>query len=685
MESEDRRSILSSRRHSRLPSSSTSSFFGSNNLETLYPTLFLEEPEAGTADKENDSQSRIPNESFRGTNVRPHSFYSLNEVLATSSQKPAEHSEIGEASTFTTSHMGESKETPSSTARTSRRVSTRLANATFFRLHTARHSLAAVPQSSPRPRDCESGVVIEERRLMAPIDPPLPRNASMNAAHNTSTVQANPYQYSPRTPNFMHPTSTSAARRTEPSKPFKRFTPPAPLNLPLRDRTDMVDFGFHRHRERKNAFDEYAQLKKTHNSPLSEDEPQLTSNDQPVVITSPGKLAIQPQQRYTTHCLIARAAYADADVVAKRYQASLARKGPNWTTTAEADPGPRTPPGSGLRHASTPDLRNSYITDVPPTPSVPQQFRAAPVEGVDERFRFPGRVRPAPRRPSLFFQRQASKQSLANEPGAPISRIPLSTSGMAAHQGPQAHERPFENLLQPSGSQYSLQLGRPSLGLSGSSKSLSVDKPLPALPTNGAARSAFPPRNDSLQGSQLSRSNFSSVQFDNDYSIESITPRRQRNLNNDSAERHDNTTATSPAPQPTVTAPANKDEEEVKEDKSEVKDAQDLRYWAGRFSNRNDRLRNEALSSPGFQWVHNDSIRHDRVLTFLQGRCTTRAAEESLAAFVRAWKNGWSGGVQERCAAGFNVVPRHAAPVVAEEPKKKGLMGKVFGRKKSKE
>lgn len=287
-ESQDRRLIRSSQKHSDLASGSTSSFFGNNNSGVLYPNEFLENPEASTAGKENESQSMLSTDSSRGIYL-PSFFgagHESNEDIKKAFRQKTETSEINNVPSAIESHIGESKEWTPVTKRSSRSIPPPLANAPFFRLHSARHSLAAVPQSSSQiPKDRESSVVIEERRLMAPINPPVPRSTTMNAVPNTSTARASSYQSSPQTPNFMRPTSSSAARSTEPSKPFKVFKPPPPLKIPRRKTTDMVGFG--RHRERKNAFDEYALLESgTHPDFLPGNVPQVKSTDQPVAATT---------------------------------------------------------------------------------------------------------------------------------------------------------------------------------------------------------------------------------------------------------------------------------------------------------------------------------------------------------------------------------------------------------------
>lgn len=114
------------------------------------------------------------------------------------------------------------------------------------------------------------------------------------------------------------------------------------------------------------------------------------------------------------------------------------------------------------------------------------------------------------------------------------------------------------------------------------------------------------------------------------------------------------------------------------EDITLVSKTQDLRYWAGRCSAINDRFRNEGQASI-YHWGRQDAVRHDKVVEELQSKCTTMEAEESLAAFVRAWRGGWSGGMKEACRAAVEMVPKQ--PPTPE--KKLARMGKMFGKKKS--
>lgn len=117
--------------------------------------------------------------------------------------------------------------------------------------------------------------------------------------------------------------------------------------------------------------------------------------------------------------------------------------------------------------------------------------------------------------------------------------------------------------------------------------------------------------------------------------------------------------------------------ENATEDSKLVSEAQDLRYWAGRFTANNDRLRNEGLNGSIYHWARQETVRHNKVLDYLQGMCTTMEAEESLAAFVRAWRGGWSGGLTETCKTTIEVVPKQ----LPAAEKKKGVMGKMFGKK----
>lgn len=128
-----------------------------------------------------------------------------------------------------------------------------------------------------------------------------------------------------------------------------------------------------------------------------------------------------------------------------------------------------------------------------------------------------------------------------------------------------------------------------------------------------------------------------------------------------------------------TTDKSNNDGDEV--DPTLIRGAQDLRFWAGRYTAMSDRVRNDALiPSEAAMYAHNDELRQRAVLQFLGEKCGDDEARESLNTFVRAWAHGWSGGV---AGAFLGVAPEAVVPAmpVTEEKKKGGFMGKVFGRR----
>lgn len=236
---------------------------------------------------------------------------------------------------------------------------------------------------------------------------------------------------------------------------------------------------------------------------------------------------------------------------------------------------------------------------------------------------------------------------------------------------PRGSARPSRIPRRPSSTLADLSTVRSSFGHSNSSNSLPANKPLPALPT---AQPTYPTRKASLQPSSLARSHFSSALIDyDDASDETTTPLAPGNISYPSSSAHANLTAPVTG-DPFADVEEEEEDEEEDEDPTLVSQDEGLNYWAGRFSGMNDHLRNESRAM-----AQNEAARHKRAIELLQAKCTTRAAEESLARFVAASQGGWSGGPR----GGGAVVPRHAEP--APEPKKKGgLMGKMkgFGRKK---
>ena len=246
----NRRSTLDSRRQSRQASESTSSFFGNQNSSTLYPKEFLEDPESRTGGKENEKRSLRHTEST-------HELCQLSEDLSQGSPQSllgrgSLAATIEESCSTDQGHLIGGVEDFTPTAPTTpRSISNRLANATVEKLHSVRHSLAAIPQScSPKSKSYKSDALIQERRLMAPLNPPLPRSSTIGAVPNIASAFTSAHQSTSRTPSFMRPTSSSAARKSLPSKSFK--SPPPPLTLTSGAKTDMPG-GFSQHRESKRA------------------------------------------------------------------------------------------------------------------------------------------------------------------------------------------------------------------------------------------------------------------------------------------------------------------------------------------------------------------------------------------------------------------------------------------------
>ncbi|KAL8945170.1 MAG: hypothetical protein Q9211_000322 [Gyalolechia sp. 1 TL-2023] len=586
-----------------------------------------------------------------------------------------------------------SEDATPTTAKNSRGVSDRLADSTVskFKFHSVRHTLAAIPQTrSPRSKSGESGVVIEERRLMAPIDPPLPRSTVIGLVPNTSSDFTSPYEISPRTPNFMRPTSSSAARRTQISKSFK--APPPPLNLTGGSKTDDMFNSFGRHRERKRA---QAQLGDrgisygNHLGFLPAKGPQMmTTHKQNAVVGQPVLLHETEKPMQARH---------------KAAKEVTSPKVPDPTSSEEADFNQNSPRPyenmlnptlypRGLRYASSPELRAAFASEEPPLPKIPQQFivkqdrdtirqqvaaataqkeplstEQVPHHGLHEDYHAASRVRPSVVAPHRVLEQGVPGGSGPNKPTnntsggnfrnvghssngrqLPPSRLPRSTSEAVSPQQPASEHHAPPTVRQ--------------CGHASTKGSPSSAEPLPTMAVqypewyeNDVGRmnwereqarlkneSKFSPRKAQRKIVQLYRSNFSSVELGN-Y--------------------------------------VNRPPADAVEDFTLVNEAQDLLYWAGRFSANNDRLRNDALNSSVTYWARDDAARHNEVLHYLQGKCTTMDAEKSLAAFVGAWRQGWSGGVAEACRATVDVVPRQLQMPVEGGEKKKGLIGKVFGRK----
>ena len=267
----------STRRYTRQLSGSTSSFFGSNSLGRLYPREYLDRPDTDVGRKEN----RIPTEEshssqrLQADRHGPLPFPSISSEVAQSSN-------LEETTGATAKRSRRSEISASSTVKKLCRISDRLGQ-TSFRQQSVRHSIAAVPLTE----DGEPSVRIEERRLMAPINPPLPRSTTMGPLNGPS---AHFTQYSsPRTPSFMRPTSSSAARRSTISNAYK--SPPMPLTLTSGQKTRDLS-GFSMHRERKIAAHD-ATMTLGSQQVSHESTPGFLPGNGPQIMARNGRCAVQ--------------------------------------------------------------------------------------------------------------------------------------------------------------------------------------------------------------------------------------------------------------------------------------------------------------------------------------------------------------------------------------------------------
>ncbi|KAL8849666.1 MAG: hypothetical protein Q9221_005356 [Calogaya cf. arnoldii] len=135
---------------------------------------------------------------------------------------------------------------------------------------------------------------------------------------------------------------------------------------------------------------------------------------------------------------------------------------------------------------------------------------------------------------------------------------------------------------------------------------------------------------------------------------------------------------------PASTAPQVMDNGGGEIDLTVIRGAQDRRFWAGRYTATSDRIRNDLVTSPTDARYANSDEQHQRsVLQYLDAKCADEEARESLNAFVRAWKQGWTRGTAD---AFLGVAPDPVVPArlsMTEEKKKGGFMGKMFGHRKS--
>ncbi|KAL8774529.1 MAG: hypothetical protein Q9209_000902 [Squamulea sp. 1 TL-2023] len=572
-------STASTRRYSRQVSESTSSFFGDNSSGLLYPRELLDNAAVGIERKENTNRSSRPTQDVRSSErLQP----GQQQLLSSQNLGPeVTQSNSKNKTTDAAAKRNRSSEiSTQGTIKKSRRISNRLANTPFFKQHSVRHSIAAVPLTSPcKATDEELGGRIEERRLMAPIDPPLPRSTTIGRISSA------------RIPNFMRPTSSSAARRSEFSNAFR--SPPVPLAMASDQETaDMPNY--FTHRERKRA---------AHEAAMTLGSPRISHESTPGFLPGNG-----PQ-------IMAR---NRAGTVQEREADFNNRKPHDVALSPWRYPyGPRY--GSITELSAACDAKEIQ----PPVPPLPQQLIATDTwtGNGGQRRQFPHFV-------------------------AQGSRIPRSTSNIADLR----HAREVNRALgiQPSTSEYHLPITR-------------NDKLPPPIPGNSCAEHCVAPNPFPLRKASLA-----------------------------TATQASSLKAAGSAAAPSSTAPqsirgaaqANNRSDDDEVDLTLIGSAQDLRFWAGRYTAVSDRLRNDALVSPeAARYAHNDEQRQRVALQYLAEKCASPEARESLDAFVKTWAHGWTGGVAE---AFLNVAPGSIPPAaVVEEKKKSGFMGKVFGRRKS--
>lgn len=276
-------SRASTSKYSRHVSGSSSSFFESNDLRPLYPRDFLDKLDTGVERKENSR----PTENAQTDCPHPQPPSSPNFTTGVT-----EHSNFNSSTGAVAKLDGGSDISTQSTIKKSRRISDRLARTSFFKQYSARHSIAAVPLTpSTKAKAIESTVKIAERRLMAPIDPPLPRSTTMGPLNGPS---AHSRQHSsPRTPGFMRPTSSSAARRSTISNTYK--SSPTPLTLASGQRTADMS-GFLMNRERKRAAHEAATTLGSHRISY-ESTPGFLPGNGPQIMARNGLNAVQERRK----------------------------------------------------------------------------------------------------------------------------------------------------------------------------------------------------------------------------------------------------------------------------------------------------------------------------------------------------------------------------------------------------
>ncbi|KAL8738829.1 MAG: hypothetical protein Q9181_000433 [Wetmoreana brouardii] len=558
-ESQGRRSAQRPQRHSRL---STSSFFGDNSSGALYPREFLEDPEADLREKENEIESCRQNEGSQrsygllGSHQHPSSFYS------------GEHGPVlGPPIDITEAVRGPvipnrgSEESTDFTVKDHQAFPRRLPKPSCLRYHGPRHSIAArAPTSPSKFKGGEGSVRIQERRLLAPIDPPLPMSDTLGSLSNTSLVHTS-YQSSPRAPKFMRPTSSSAARRTEPAKTYK--SPPAPLHLTSGHRTEMAS-GFDDHRKRVKAADpEDVANKSDRDENLSGIHPGMLQTvggstlAKVAELRSKLKHADSVDSEYLAH-LFAEEEPEEIDQPPSRRSPANAPKVPGTSTDDVFAPKDSGLHGKGLspkgyRTASSPNLRGALPSQEspPPVPRLPQlEARAGSLTGSGRQ----GTLSPPSVVPSQTSSPMSKERSLRTR-SPPRFKLWNAKSMANLRQLPSRIPRGISktsnvgsfrtgNQLQSPAGEHQMLCRPDPIGHSTSIQSMMTDKLLPATPpkssegdyssnlstqesayatygTGENGQTTFPPRKSSIQTAtpttirKLNRSNFSMVDMGN--------------------------------------------------------------------------------------------------------------------------------------------------------------------------
>ncbi|KAL8715039.1 MAG: hypothetical protein Q9220_000996 [cf. Caloplaca sp. 1 TL-2023] len=601
-------SASASTRRSHQVIGSTSSFFGNKNRQRLYPKEFLESSEADAGGKENRDRSL---ESVPGLQ-NPHNDGRHVSQYSTQLDSEAELNDLTQLPHVSLDGKKQSEDWKSSAKRKSSRISTHLAHTPFLKHRSVRHSIAAVPQeASSRPKEREFAIGIQERRLMAPIHPPLSQSRTFALLSSTS-LTATPHSAPSHTPNFMRPTSSSAARRSDSAR--SRKSPPAPLRLEGRRKSDLPGFSHHR---------------------KEEDTKNERRESQPPLPRLP--------QRYFTRPDLA----PSGNVLGVRVPTNGHR--PETSSAQQrqiADHADSLLGVAGERRFAADDHRS---------------LRAYADNGSSSS------VVQLPHGCTSSYDRQA-----------PRSRIPRSNSTTANLHGIVNANRSLENALQASASELRLPLGAHLFYHSNSSTPFFMHTSQPNVPSL-EPQDVFPERQMSLLTAGLG----SKGQVDGSHPLHDSSEQQgavEEVVPNSADDPKILATDDSPLPDHGHSI----DEDQAYRHLTEVRHPQNFRYWAGRFTTRSDRMRNEALhneSSTPSGWAHHDRERQIRVLESLLMDCVTEEAKRSLDQFAKAQSADWMVGVLERFQG--QLIRDGVVSGGVMEKKKGGFIGKVFGRKKS--